>query len=69
MARQSIPLSEQLRQAIATSGQTCYRISKATGISEATLSRFMSGVRGLPMPTLDRLGLYLDLRVTVGPRR
>ena len=61
MARRRLPLSEQIRQAIETCGETRYKVSKATGISEATLSRFMSGERGLPMKTLDKLGEYLQL--------
>ena len=48
---------------------TRYAISKATGIDQATLSRFMSGERGLPMKTLDTLANFLDLNITVGQRR
>jgi transcriptional regulator with XRE-family HTH domain len=58
-----LKLSDQVRQAIKASGQSCYAIAKATGISESTLSRFMSGERGLPMKTLDRLGEYLELLI------
>lgn len=57
-------LSEQLRHAIETCGESRYAIAKATGISESTLSRFISGERGLPMKTLDRLGEYLGLEIT-----
>jgi transcriptional regulator with XRE-family HTH domain len=69
MAKQRINLSDQIRQAIEKSGKTRYAISKATGIAEATLSRFMTGERGLPMKTLDKLGDYLDLRVAAVRRR
>ncbi|MBM3994440.1 MAG: helix-turn-helix transcriptional regulator [Planctomycetes bacterium] len=68
MAKKRIKLSDQLRHAIETCGQPRYRIAKATGISEATLSRFMSGNRGLPMKTLDTLADYLDLKI-IAPRR
>jgi len=40
-------LSNQVRQAIRDSGLTCYRISQLTGIHESTLSKFLSGDRGL----------------------
>lgn len=63
MAKERKKLSEQIRQAVATCGQTRYAISKATGISEATLCRFVSGERGLPMKTLDVLADYLDLNI------
>ena len=62
-------LSDQVRLAIDTRGESRYRIAKETGISEPTISRFMSGERGLPMKTLDRLAAFLRLRITMdGPR-
>jgi transcriptional regulator with XRE-family HTH domain len=69
MAKMRLKLSEQLRRAVDTCGQTRYAIAKATGISEATLSRFMSGERGLPMKTLDTLADYLDVNITIGKGR
>lgn len=66
MATSRIKLSDQLRRAIENCGMTRYAIAKATGISEPTLSRFMSGERGLPMKTLDKLADYLDLNITKG---
>jgi transcriptional regulator with XRE-family HTH domain len=58
-----IKLSDQIRRVVATCGRTRYSIAKQTGISEATLSRFMSGERGLPMKTLDLLADYLGLDI------
>ncbi len=58
-------LSDQVRTAIETCGKTRYRISKDTGILEATLSRFMSEDRGLRMRALDILAEYLDLDLTM----
>jgi hypothetical protein len=69
MRPKRVPLSDQIRRAVANCGQTRYAISKATGISESTLSRFMAGERGLPMKTLDRLADHLDLHITAGTRR
>lgn len=59
-------LSDQIRQAVDACGQTRYAIAKATGIDAATLSRFMSAERGLPMKTLDRLADFLELNITTG---
>jgi transcriptional regulator with XRE-family HTH domain len=64
-----IKLSDQLRRAVDNCGQTRYAISKATGIAESTLSRFMAGERGLPMKTLDKLADFLDLDIIAGKRR
>jgi transcriptional regulator with XRE-family HTH domain len=58
-------LSDQVRQAIAGCGLSRYAISKATGISQATLSRFAAGERGLTTTALDTLADFLDLDITV----
>jgi hypothetical protein len=63
MEKTRMKLSDQIRRVVETCGQTRYRIAKETEISEATLSRFMSGERGLPMGTLDTLADYLGLNV------
>jgi transcriptional regulator with XRE-family HTH domain len=62
-------LSEQLREAILKAGVTRYEISKATGVSEPTLSKFVLGQRGLSFDAMDRVGLYLGLTITSRPRR
>jgi transcriptional regulator with XRE-family HTH domain len=69
MGPKRIPLSDEIRQTLADCGQSRYAISKATGIAESTLSRFLAGERGLPMKTLDKLADYLDLHITTGTRR
>lgn len=69
MSKRRIKLSEQIRRAVDNCGETRYAISKATEIDQATLSRFISVERGLPMKTLDVLAEYLNLNITVGTRR
>jgi hypothetical protein len=60
----SNPLSEQLRQAIRECGESRYALSKRTGIDQSTLTRFMSGERGLRLDVVDVLAeaLALELR-------
>ena len=58
-------LSDQVRLAVETCGMSRYRISKQTGIGQGTLSRFMSGERGLTTTALDTLAEFLDLRLTM----
>lgn len=60
------PLSDQVRDAIEESGLTRYQIAKATGIDESALAKFFNGHRGLSMKSLDALGEYLELTVTLG---
>ena len=59
-------LTDQLRRAIDDSGLTRYRIAKETGISEATLSKFHLGQRGLSMDALNALGECLQLTIHLG---
>jgi hypothetical protein len=62
-------LTEQLRRAIATSGETRYAISKATGVGQDTLCRFVNGERGLSMEAMNALGQYLGLELVRKQRR
>ena len=62
-------LSEQLRQVILESGESRYHISKETGVTEATLSRFVNGKQALSQEKIDILGEYLGLRLVVGKKR
>ena len=66
MAKRTPKLSDQLRRAIEESEMTRYRISKLTGIDQATLSRFVHGECGMLMESLDKLAAVLDLRLTSG---
>ena len=60
-------LSDQLRQAIRDCGESRYSLSKRTGIDQATLTRFMSGERGLRLDVVDLLADVLGLELR--PRR
>ncbi len=60
--------SDQIRAAIqglADAGVSRYALSKATGVSQSVLSRFMSGdqARGLTLASLDALSPFLDVRI------
>ena len=59
-------LTDQLRQVIDDSGVTRSRIAQETGISEATLSKFHLGQRGLSIDALNALGEFLQLKITLG---
>jgi len=70
MAKRQIPrLRDQVRQAIRDSDATRYQIAKATGIDQASLSKFISGERGLSLGSLDLLAEFLNLQLTVGKPR
>jgi transcriptional regulator with XRE-family HTH domain len=70
MAKKRPRFSDQIRELVEASGYTRADISRETDIDQATLSRFMSSERGLPMKTLDKLADFLGLEVVVrGERR
>ncbi len=69
MARRRVTLSDQVRAAVDASGLSRYRICMETDISQAAMSRFMSGQGGLSMKALDRLADFLNLNITTGKRR
>jgi transcriptional regulator with XRE-family HTH domain len=59
----TMPLSEQLRQAIRDCGESRYALSKRTGIDQSTLTRFMSGERGLRLDVVEVLAEALGLEL------
>jgi plasmid maintenance system antidote protein VapI len=68
MARKRLTFSDEVRRAVDDCGLSRYRLCQELGIAESTLSRFMSGERGLTMKCLDRLATLLDLHVAAGER-
>jgi transcriptional regulator with XRE-family HTH domain len=68
MGRKRPTFSDELRRAVDDCGMSRYRLCKELGIAESTLSRFMSGERGLTMKCLNHLAELLDLHVAAGKR-
>ena len=67
-AKRSMKLTDRIRKAVENCGRTRYQISKATGISEATLCRLASGERFLSPGALDTLAAYLGLQVVIADK-
>ncbi len=63
MAIKGKPISEQLRAAILNADISRYRIAKETGLTEAGLSRFVNGVSGLSLDSIDKIGDCLGLEI------
>jgi len=63
--RKKRQLSDQIREAIEQAGVTRYRIGQETGISEAALSRYVNGERGLSTRSIDKLADYLGWEIVV----
>ena len=58
------PLAEVIRRTIRSSGRTAYTIATASGVSQAILSRFMTGKRGITLETADKLCRVLRLELS-----
>ena len=65
MPRKNDSFTDQLRAAIDRGGKTQYRLAKETGVSAATLSRFVTGKRkGLSMEAIDAIFENLGLNIS-----
>ena len=60
---------DEMRRAIQDGDVSRYAIAKATGISEAQLSRLMSGESGLSIQSLERLADELNLEIVIRRKR
>jgi transcriptional regulator with XRE-family HTH domain len=63
-ANKRTKILERIREEIEHSKESRYAIAKATGIAESTLSKLMSGNRGLSVEALDAMFEYFGLEIT-----
>jgi transcriptional regulator with XRE-family HTH domain len=56
-------VTEQLKEAIRTSGASLMQLSRDSGVSQPQLSRFMLGQRTLTLPAVDKLCAALGLHL------
>jgi len=54
-------ITETLRRAVRSSGESLYEISKAAGFNANSLARFMRGEQSLRLDRADRLAQYLGI--------
>ena len=65
-------MTEVLRRAIVESGETYLGLSKATGLTRASIQRFVDGRNSLRLDLADRLAAHFELSLSktrVSPRR
>ena len=63
MHTQPLSLTEQVRRAARESGLGCCRLARESGMDKSSMSRFLSGERGLLSGGLDRVAAALGLAV------
>jgi predicted XRE-type DNA-binding protein len=61
-------ITEAIQNAIESSGVSRYAISKATGIDQSQLTKFMQGQGGLSLASVDTILNCLRLTVELKPR-
>ena len=64
MSRKKV-IPELVRDAVLNCGLSRYEIAKRSGVSEATLSRFIHGQRTLSIEILDKLAPHIGVEVVV----
>ena len=62
-------LTDAIRLAIENCGQTRYRISKGSGVSQAHLSRLVRYESGCSIENAELIADYLGLEIILRPRR
>ena len=62
-AKRRLSLSDELRQAVERSGLSRYSICQQTGIDQGSMSKFISGERGLAIESIDKLAELLGLHI------
>ena len=71
MSTKAKTLSDGIRAAVKAAnkaGVSRYAICRAVGMDQATMSRFMGGVVGVQLDTLDKLGEALGLSVVTADK-
>jgi len=63
MKRKATNIMDQLRQAMADSGQSLYAIAKGSGVDYASVQRFKTRERGLTLESAGKLIAYLGLEL------
>ena len=64
----SVKVTDSIRRAVQECGETRYRISKETGVPQATLSRLVAGEREPSGALIDTLSAYFGLELRPAPR-
>lgn len=62
------PIYDHIRDAIAASDKSRYRMAKETGIGEPHLCQFMAGTKGLSVEALEKLADCLGLEIITSPK-
>jgi plasmid maintenance system antidote protein VapI len=63
MSQPQAPLSDVLKQALATSGMAHIDLERATGVKRASIMRFLRGETSLRLDKADRLAAYFGLEL------
>lgn len=60
--------NDQMRKAVDNCGMSRYELARVSGVTQAALSRFIHGQRGMTLDMFDRLAPHVGAKL-VFPRR
>ena len=63
VSKEMAPISDLLRRTIAESGVSYNALQKETGVTRASIMRFVRGDQSLRLDMADRLAVYFDLEL------
>jgi len=63
VSQSKAPISDLLRQTIAEGGVSYNALQKQTGVTRASIMRFVRGDQSLRLDVADRLAAYFDLEL------
>ena len=63
VSKSKAPVSDLLRRTIAESGVSYNSLQKETGVTRASIMRFVRGDQSLRLDMADRLAAYFDLEL------
>ena len=67
ISRSHAPISDLLRRTIAESGVSYNALQKGTGVTRASIMRFVRGDQSIRLDMADRLAAYFRLSLTSNP--
>ena len=63
VSKEMAPISDLLRRTIAESGVSYNALQKETGVTRASIMRFVRGDQSLRLDVADRLAAFFDLEL------
>lgn len=64
-SKTAVTITDTVKVAIRDCGISRYELAKRSGVTEAALCRFMGGVTGMQLSTLERLAPFIGAKIII----